>query len=117
MAIIYYHLTGAGRRRQAARRPRRSKNGTPEERAAKAGPPIEREIKRRRSKNGTPEERAAKQRSAQIVHLGQRRDFRQAVSPRAMTTEEFADYVSRLNPAELQELADMMQESSGPPAA
>jgi hypothetical protein len=49
-------------KRLAARRPRSSKNGTPEERLAKAGPAAFRSVpfKPRRSKNGTPEERAAK---------------------------------------------------------
>jgi hypothetical protein len=51
-------------RRIACRRPRRSKNGTPEERAAKATAIVDRPIKRRRSKNGTPEERAAKRAAA-----------------------------------------------------
>ena len=47
-------------RRLAARRPRRSKNGTPEERAAKRATEAEpRIIIPRRSKNGSPEERAA----------------------------------------------------------
>lgn len=54
-------------RRITSRRPRRSKNGTPEQRAAKAAEeqsalraPAECVDKPRRSKNGTPEERAAK---------------------------------------------------------
>ena len=60
-------------KRLASSRPRRSKNGTPEERAAKAalaptvGDP--RVIKRRRSKNGTPEERAARRTSANVVRF------------------------------------------------
>jgi len=62
------------KRRLDSRRPRRSKNGTPEERAAKAAaqPPKQVvDLKRqaaakrpRRSKNGTPEERAAKRAAA-----------------------------------------------------
>ena len=51
-------------RRIACRRPRRSKNGTPEERAAKAAVIVHRPLKRRASKNGTPEERAAKRAAA-----------------------------------------------------
>jgi hypothetical protein len=56
-------------RRDAARRPRRSKNGTPEERLAKAGPAAFRSVpfKPRRSKNGTPEERAAKLPPAAVI--------------------------------------------------
>ena len=57
-------------RRAFARRPRRSKNGTPEERAAAqatataATEPIR---KQRRSKNGTPEMRGAKAASSATV--------------------------------------------------
>ena len=50
-------------RRILSRQPRRSKNGTPEERAAKSdaasAPPADRVIIRRRSKNGTFQERQA----------------------------------------------------------
>jgi hypothetical protein len=62
-------------RREAARRPRRSKNGTPEERDAKAGVAAFRSVpfKPRRSKNGTPEERAAKQPPAAIFDLAPER--------------------------------------------
>lgn len=112
MATMYYFPGRAQRRREAARRPRRSKNGTPEQRAAKACPGIERERKQRRSKNGTPEERAAKQQSAQIVHIGPRRDLRASPRP-MMTSEEFADAVSRLNPRELRELNDLMDDMEG----
>ena len=56
----------------AASKPRRSKNGTPEERAAKAGRVVERAIIPRRSKNGTPEERAAKRATASVVEIAPR---------------------------------------------
>jgi hypothetical protein len=94
------------------------KNGTPEQRSAKAGPAIERGRKQRRSKNGTPEERAAKQQSAQIVHIVPRRDLR--ALPRPMTTEEFADAISRLGPWEMQAIKatmdEMVQSPPGPAA-
>ena len=73
----------AFRRREASRQPRRSKNGTPEERTAQAGPPrADRVRKQRRSKNGTPEERAAKLQatSAKIIPLEPR-----VAAPRAVT--------------------------------
>jgi hypothetical protein len=60
-------------RRLAASKPRRSKNGTPEERAAKAGPVVDRVRIPRRSKNGTPEQRAAKKTSAAIVAIAPQR--------------------------------------------
>jgi hypothetical protein len=60
-------------RSAAASKPRNSKNGTPEERAAKAGPVVDRVRIPRRSKNGTPEERAAKKPSAAIVEIAPRR--------------------------------------------
>ena len=63
-------------RREAARRQRRSKNGTPEEREAKAGAAAFRAVpfKPRRSKNGTPEERAAKlQTAAAVIDLAPER--------------------------------------------
>jgi hypothetical protein len=60
-------------RRLAASKPRNSKNGTPEERAAKAGPVVDRVRIPRRSKNGTPEERAAKKASAPIVEIAPQR--------------------------------------------
>lgn len=69
---------GSASRPILARRPRRSKNGTPEERAAKvAGDPKTGAPKRQRwSKNGTPAQRAAKAvartRPATIVNLSQR---------------------------------------------
>jgi hypothetical protein len=66
-------------RREAARRPRRSKNGTPEEREAKVGAAAFRAVpfKPRRSKNGTPEERAAKQQPpAGIIDLAPERALR-----------------------------------------
>jgi hypothetical protein len=58
-------------RREAARRQRRSKNGTPEEREAKAGAAAFRIVpfKPRRSKNGTPGERAATKTAAAVVDL------------------------------------------------
>jgi hypothetical protein len=78
-----YKFPDRAKRRMLSRRPRRSKNGTPEERAAKVAtqPPKEVDAKRsasakrpRRSKNGTPEERAAKRTAitaggATIVYL------------------------------------------------
>jgi hypothetical protein len=60
-------------RSAAASKPRNSKNGTSEERAAKAGPAVDRVIIPRRSKNGTPDERAAKKASAAIVAIVPRR--------------------------------------------
>ena len=66
-------------RREAARRQRRSKNGTPEGREAKAGAAAFRAVpfKPRRSKNGTPEERAAKmQPPAAVVDLAPARALR-----------------------------------------
>jgi hypothetical protein len=65
-------------RREAARRPRRSKNGTPEEREAKAGAAAFRAVpfKPRRSKNGTPEERAAKLQRAAVIDLAPQRELR-----------------------------------------
>ncbi len=65
-------------RREAARRSRRSKNGTPEEREAKAGAAAFRIVpfKKRRSKNGTPEERAAVKPAAAIVDLAPERALR-----------------------------------------
>ena len=61
----------AWRRRMSARLPRRSKNGTPEERAAKAtaAPASGEPRKQRRSKNGTPEQRAVKKPLAAILDL------------------------------------------------
>jgi hypothetical protein len=53
---------------EASRRPRRSKNGTPEERAGST-PTQTRPRKPRRSKNGTPEERAAKRAAASAMIL------------------------------------------------
>jgi hypothetical protein len=67
-------------RRLAASKPRCSKNGTPEERAAKAGPVADRVRIPRRSKNGTPEERAAKKASAAIVAIAPQRADRIAAS-------------------------------------
>jgi hypothetical protein len=63
-------------RRIVARRPRRSKNGTPEERAAKAEPKPASPPRQRCSKNGTPQERAAKlaaklKRSATVLKFPQ----------------------------------------------
>src|SRR5262249_33672677 len=59
-------------RRIIARRPRRSKNGRPEERAAKGTPKLAGPSRKRWSKNGTPQQRAAKlaaklKRSATII--------------------------------------------------
>jgi hypothetical protein len=59
-------------RRIIARRPRRSKNGTPEERAAKGTPKLAGPSRNRWSKNGSPQQRAAKlaaklKRSATII--------------------------------------------------
>jgi len=63
-------------RRMFARRQRRSKNGTPEERAAAQAarsPAIEPLRKQRRSKNGTAEEREAKAaRAATVIELPRR---------------------------------------------
>jgi hypothetical protein len=59
-------------RRAAASKPRNSKNGTPEERAAaRANGPFRKvPFKPRRSKNGAPEERAAKKAAgAAVVEL------------------------------------------------
>jgi hypothetical protein len=59
-------------RRIFARRPRRSKNGTPEERAAAQAAETattEPAHKQRRSKNGTPEQRAAKVAACTVIEL------------------------------------------------
>jgi hypothetical protein len=95
-------------RRVAARRPRRSKNGTPEERAAKlapeAGPAT---VIPRRSKNGTPEERAAKASLGTVINVTSRLTSRaEAAQRRAeadapMTKEEFAAALSQLNTKQL----------------
>jgi hypothetical protein len=73
MTIVEFPNVTARRagRRDAARKPRRSKNGTPEERAAaKANGPFRKvPFKPRRSKNGTPEERAAKKAASTIIEL------------------------------------------------
>jgi hypothetical protein len=64
--IVDFPKTAARRaaKRLASSKPRRSKNGTPEERAAKAvAAVVERVIVRRRSKNGTPDERGPKRRA------------------------------------------------------
>ena len=82
MAVMFKFPDRAARRaarQEAARKPRRSKNGTPEERAeAKANGPFRKvPFKPRRSKNGTPEERAAKQAAqatAAPIDLGPVRD-------------------------------------------
>jgi hypothetical protein len=75
---------------------RNSKNGTPEERAALAvARAADRPRKQRRSKNGSPEQRAAKMKSADVVHLGQRRDQNQ-IPPPPLRTEEFERRASRL---------------------
>jgi hypothetical protein len=70
-------------RRIHARKPRRSKNGTPEERAARtpAAAPTELSV-RRRSKNGTPEERATRKTAIQatILSLKNRRAGRRRIA-------------------------------------
>jgi hypothetical protein len=78
MAVMFKFPDRAARRaarQEAARKPRRSKNGTPEERvAAEANGPFRKvPFKPRRSKNGTPDERAAKKAAgAAVVELGTR---------------------------------------------
>jgi hypothetical protein len=91
-------------RRILSRRQRRSKNGTPEERAAKAaavapGFAEPRVIQRRRSKNGTFEERQAKTTvgTMTIVAFAPRAPERKA-EPRILTREEFETVFNRLSP-------------------
>jgi hypothetical protein len=69
-------------RRIHARRSRRSKNGTPEERTALAKPTAAIPPKQRRSKNGTPEERAAR-RNQHVVII----PFKKREVPRTVGTE------------------------------
>jgi hypothetical protein len=114
-------------RRVAARRPRRSKNGTPEERAAARaalGPPAERhDPKPRRSKNGTPEERAAKKLPGpeNIIDVTAERAKRveraMASSPPPMTDNDLAATRSRarLVAASHQMIEARKQEQTAPP--
>jgi hypothetical protein len=101
--------TGASRakKRAAASRPRKSKNGTPEERAAKAAalPAVARVIIPRPSKNGTPEERAAKRAATATVVDVTSRLTRRAAATRAtkgepMTREEFLSFYNAATPAQ-----------------
>lgn len=105
------------KKRLAARRPRRSKNGTPEERAAKAPPasPPTPGVhnKQRRSKNGTPEQRAARKRSATVIKIEPywtRRTKPAAQMVRPLSTEEFAAVVAQMDQGQLAELMERMEE-------
>jgi len=96
-------------RRVAARRPRRSKNGTPEERAAKlpaeAGPAT---VIPRRSKNGTPEERAAKNPPATVSNVVLRLLARRTEANTPMTKDEFAAAYTAATPAQQALVLTMM---------
>jgi hypothetical protein len=96
----------------AASRPRRSKNGTPEERAAKAAPVVARVVIPRRSKNGTPEERAAKKAAAEreatasaatvidvTSRLGRRAAAKRATMGATLTKEEMAAFYKAAPPS------------------
>jgi hypothetical protein len=113
-------------RRVVSRRPRRSKNGTPEERAAKLvseGAPVP--VIPRRSKNGTPEDRAAKASLGTIIDVKSRLASRaEAAQRRAeadapMTKEEFADALSQLSTKQLMMVSHrvevLKQEQATPP--
>jgi hypothetical protein len=120
-------------RRAFARRPRRSKNGTPDERAAAAAQaattaatdPVR---KQRRSKNGTPEERAVRKALlATPIDLTASRAKRveraMASRPRPMTPDEFAAAYLAATPTQQTILRTMMEEAveqnswPNPPAA
>jgi hypothetical protein len=110
-------------KRLAASRPRRSKNGTPEERAAKAAPAAARVVIPRKSKNGTPEERAAKKASAAIVidvteRLEGRAAAKRATKGEPMTKEEFLAFYNAATPtqqARIRSKLERLAEQSGPP--
>ena len=97
-------------RRVVARRPRRSKNGMPEERAAKrtaeAGPAT---VIPRRSKNGTPEERAAKNPPATVSNVVSRLLARRTEANTPMTKDEFAAAYTAATPAQQALVLTMMQ--------
>jgi hypothetical protein len=127
-AIVKFPYSAS--RRVVARRPRRSKNGTPEERAAKraveAGPAT---VIPRRSKNGSPEERAAKASPGTVINVASRLASRaEAAQRRAeadapMTKEEFAVAYNAATPTQQALVRTMIEklvdEKSGPnpPAA
>jgi hypothetical protein len=113
-------------RRVVARRPRRSKNGTPEERAAKLAPEAApAPVIPRRSKNGTAEERAAKASLGTIIDVKSRLASRaEAAQRRAeadapMTKEEFTAALSQLSTKQLMMVAHrveaLKQEQDTPP--
>jgi hypothetical protein len=135
MTVVEFPMTrGAANRaaRKAARsaaasKPRNSKNGTPEERAAKAGPAVDRVIIPRRSKNRTPEARAAKKTSAAIVEIAPRRADRIVASVVKLVRKDEGAAQSgapretlaarRKAMLALLEFAEQEQSDSGPPAA
>jgi hypothetical protein len=104
-------------KRLAASRPRRSKNGTPEERAAKAGtaPAADRPRIPRRSTNGTPGERAAKMASATVLDVTSRLASRAAAAQRRTaanrptTKEEFAVLYNAATPTQQAIVRAMME--------
>jgi hypothetical protein len=109
-AIVKFPYSAS--RRVVARRPRRSKNGTPEERAVKrvveAAPAP---VIPRRSKNGTPEERAAKNPPAPVSNVVTRLLARRTEANTPMTKEEFAAAYTAATPAQ-QAIARTMMEGA-----
>jgi hypothetical protein len=128
-------------RRIACRQPRWSKNGTPEERVAKAAAVVDRPVKPRRSKNGTPEERAAKRAAAlpnggtpaPVVDVMPRQKPADAKVHRAVasgprhpfTAEEFRSFAEQMSPRQLAQfksgmdrllLATITDDATDPPA-
>jgi hypothetical protein len=97
-AIVKFPYSAS--RRVAARRPRRSKNGTPEEREAKlASEAAPAPVISRRSKNGTPEDRAAKASLGTVIDVKSRLASR-AEADAPMTKEEFAAAYTAATPAQ-----------------
>jgi hypothetical protein len=87
--VVSFPLDGRARLRVATRRPRRSKNGTPEERAAK---------------------RAAERRHEPATVLEMpRSEAASKAGPRPMTTEEFREAISQASPEVFEEVARMIQ--------
>jgi hypothetical protein len=106
-------------RRAFARRQRRSKNGTPEERAAAqaaksaATEPVR---KQRRSKNGTPEARAAQKALLAMpidltVARAKRVERVMASRPVPMTPDEFAAAYNAASPMQQTILRTMIEEA------
>jgi hypothetical protein len=87
--IVKFPLDGRARLRVATRRPRRSKNGTPEERAAKRA--------------------AAMGHEAATVLEMPRSEAASKAGPRPMTTEEFREAISQASPEVFEEVVRLMQ--------